>query len=132
MTLRSLLLLLLAAPVAAFAQAWPAKPVRFVVASSPGGVPDIAARLLADRFGKAFSGSFVVENMMGGGGLLGAQTVSRSAPDGHTLWMATSTHLTSNIYMFKTLPYDPVKDYEPVSLLISSGFVFAVHAGVPA
>jgi tripartite-type tricarboxylate transporter receptor subunit TctC len=115
----------------AAAQAWPSKTVRFIVASSPGGVPDIAARILADRFSRAFNGSFVVENMMGGGGLLGAQTTSRAAPDGHTIWMATSTHLTSNPYMFKSLPYDPVRDYDPVALLISSGFVFAVNAELP-
>lgn len=113
------------------AQAWPSKTVRFIVASSPGGVPDIAARMLADRFSRTFGGAFVVENMMGGGGLLGAQTVSRAAPDGHTIWMATSTHLTSNPYMFKSLPYDPVRDYDPVALLISSGFVFAVNADLP-
>ena len=118
--------------LATAAQAWPTKPVRFIVASSPGGVPDIAARLLADRFSRAFGGQFVVENMMGGGGLLGAQTVSRATPDGHTIWMATSTHLSSNLYMFKSLPYDPVRDYDPAGLLISSGFVFAINAQLPA
>ncbi len=114
------------------AHAWPTKTVRVIVASSPGGVPDIAARILADRYSRAFGGSFVVENMMGGGGLLGAQTTARAAPDGHTIWMATSTHLSSNMYMFKSLPYDPVKDYDPVALLVSSGFVFAVNAQLPA
>ena len=126
-----LALALLGSASPALPQSWPSTPVRFIVASSPGGVPDIAARLLADRFSRAFGGAFVVENMMGGGGLLGAQTVSRAVPDGHTLWMATSTHLTSNPYMFKSLPYDPVRDYDPVALLVSSGFVFAVNADLP-
>jgi tripartite-type tricarboxylate transporter receptor subunit TctC len=121
-----------AAWLGAQAQPWPARTVRVIVASSPGGVPDIAARVLAERFSRAFGGQFVVENMMGGGGLLGAQTVARAAPDGHTIWMATSTHLSSNLYMFKSLPYDPVRDYDAVALLVSSGFVFAVSAELPA
>jgi tripartite-type tricarboxylate transporter receptor subunit TctC len=120
------------APASLAQTSWPSKPVRFIVASSPGGVPDIVARLLADRFSRAFNAAFVVENMMGGGGLLGAQTAARAAPDGHTLWMATSTHLSSNLYMFKSLPYDPVRDYDPAALFISSGFVFAVNAAIPA
>ncbi len=120
-------------PAGASAQAWPSKSVRVIVASSPGGSPDIAARLLSDRFSHVFNGRFVVENMMGGGGLLGAQTTSRAAPDGHTLWMASSTHLASNPYMYKSLPYDPVKDYDPVALLIiRGGLVFSVHKDVPA
>ena len=131
LTLTPFILAIACAAAPIHAQSWPSKTVRFIVASSPGGVPDIAARMLADRFSRTLNGTFVVENMMGGGGLLGAQTVSRAAPDGHTIWMATSTHLTSNSYMYKALPYDPARDYDPVALLISSGFVFAVNADLP-
>jgi tripartite-type tricarboxylate transporter receptor subunit TctC len=113
------------------AQTWPSKPVRVIVASSAGGIPDLAARHLSERFARVFKAPFVVENIMGGGGLLGATQTARAAPDGYTLWLASSTHLSSNPYMYKSLPYDPGKDYDVVAALFNTGFVFAVNADLP-
>lgn len=130
-----LLLSMLALPVrrAAGAETWPAQPVRIILASSPGGLPDVIARMLADRFSRAFNKQFQVENVEGGGGLLGPQRAARATPDGYTLFFSSNTHLASNQFMYKSLPYDPDHDFTPIALVgDSSPLVISVTNDLPA
>ncbi len=132
--LRALLLFsLLAPPCAALAQAWPAKTVRIILGGSPGGTPDIASRLLADRYTRVFGRQFLVENVTGAGGIAAAQLVAKAAPDGYTLLFALNSQLVSNLYTYKSLPYDPAKDFIPVAMVVDTApFVIAVNAEVRA
>ena len=96
---------------------WPAKPVRIVVPFAPGGTTDILARALAPELGKAFGQTFVVDNKPGAGGNVGAAEVAKSAPDGHTLLMGTVGTHGINASLYPKLPYDPVKDFAPITLV---------------
>ena len=123
-------LIALAAPTQA--EDWPAKPVRIVVSNSAGSSPDIVTRLVADRLTRAFGQSFVVDNRAGGQGLIGAELVARSAPDGYTLYMASQDLYAANLFRFKSLPYDPERDFVPVANVVDSApFVLAVHPDLP-
>ena len=117
-----------AGPVAA--QAWPAKPVRIVVPFTPGGGLDIQARLFGKKFYETLGQTFVVENRTGAGGLIGAEAVARSAPDGYTL-LFSSASLAVNVSLYKKLAFDPVKDFDPVSWVSSVPLVLVVHPSVP-
>lgn len=117
---------------AAPAQDWPVKPVRIVVSNSAGSSPDIVTRLVAERLGKALGQQMLVDNRAGGQGLIGAETVARAAPDGYTLYMASQDIYAANLYRFKSLPYDPARDFVPIANVIDSApFVVAVHPEVP-
>ena len=122
--------LLAAAPGPALAQ-YPNKPVRIVVPYPPGGTTDILARLTAARLTESMGQPFVVENRPGASGGIGSQAVAKSAPDGYTLVMATiSSHgIVSSI---SKLPYDPVKDFSPVTVIGSTPNVILVHPDLPA
>ena len=111
----------LGATGAAYAQAspWPAKPVRIVVPFAAGGTTDILARAIAPELGKAFGQQFIVDNRGGAGGNIGAELVARSAPDGYTLLMGTVGTHGINRALYKQLPYDPIKDFAPVTLVAS-------------
>ncbi|MSQ51151.1 MAG: tripartite tricarboxylate transporter substrate binding protein [Betaproteobacteria bacterium] len=114
-------------------QAWPSKPVRIVVSTGPGLSTDIVARLLADHLSRAVGQQFVVENIAGAGGNIAAQAVTRSAPDGYTMLFTGGGTLVTNMYAFKSLPFDPARDFAPVSLITkSSGFLIAVTAALAA
>ncbi|QYY26074.1 tripartite tricarboxylate transporter substrate binding protein [Diaphorobacter sp. MNS-0] len=117
----ALLALGLGATGAAYAQAspWPAKPVRIVVPFAAGGTTDILARAIAPELGKAFGQQFIVDNRGGAGGNIGAELVARSAPDGYTLLMGTVGTHGINRALYKQLPYDPIKDFAPVTLVAS-------------
>ena len=115
----------------AAAQSWPAKPVRIVMPFSPGGGADIMGRLFAKRFTETLGQTFVAENRPGAGGLIGAEIVARSAPDGYTI-LVTTASLSVNVNLHKKLAFDPVKDLAPVSLLTSVPLLLAVHPSVPA
>ena len=101
--------------------AWPAdKPVRFIVPFGPAGPSDIVARVLAQGLGELFPGStFIVENKAGAGGNIGMGQVARSEPDGYT-YMSTSSALTLNPSLYEQVPFDPIKDFEPVALPVTS------------
>ena len=118
------------APEAA-AQAWPAKPVRMIIAFAPGGGTDIAGRLLAKRYTETLGQSFVVENRAGAGGLLGAEFVAKSPPDGYNI-LVTTASLSVNVNLHKKLAFDPIKDLAPVSWIASVPLVLFVHSSVPA
>ena len=123
---------LLAAATPAGSQAWPVKPVRLVLSQPPASSPDIVARLLGERLTKLWGHVIVVENKPGGQNVIGAQRAATAAPDGYTYYYATTAALVINAYTFKSLPYDPHKDFAPVGMIAHSPFVIAVNADVPA
>jgi tripartite-type tricarboxylate transporter receptor subunit TctC len=130
---RLCLALLLAASCNVHSQAWPTKPVRMIAAVGPGLATDIVCRYLSDRMGRALGQSFVVENMPGASGNIGALAVARAAPDGYTFFFATGGPLVNNLYTFKSLPYDPVKDFTPVAPVTEGGgFIISVNNDLPA
>jgi tripartite-type tricarboxylate transporter receptor subunit TctC len=126
-----LALLLVLAAAAAQAQAWPAKPVRFVVPFPPGGATDVAARTLADKLTQALGQQFVVENRAGAVGAIGTTEVARSAPDGYSILFAADPVTTLHLVV-KNLQYDVQRDFIPVTQVTTQPLGFAVHASVPA
>ena len=124
----------LAAAVAlpAAAQSWPTKPVRLILSQPPGSSPDIVARLIGDGLSKIWGQSVVVENRPGGQNAIGAQAAAKSPPDGYTFYYATTAALVINAYTFKTLPYDPRKDFVPVGMIGESPFMIAAWPDLPA
>ena len=115
----------------AHAQSWPDKPIKLVVGFPPGGSTDLAARALGERLSAALGQSIVVENKAGASGNIAAEQVARSAPDGYTLFMAATSFATSPAF-FDKLPWDPVKDFTPVSLVATVPIIAVVHPSVPA
>jgi tripartite-type tricarboxylate transporter receptor subunit TctC len=97
--------------------AWPTKPVRIVVPFAPGGTTDILARALAPELGKAFGQQFIIDNKAGGGGNIGAELVAKSPADGYTLLMGTVGTHGINQSLYPSLPFDPIKDFAPITLV---------------
>jgi tripartite-type tricarboxylate transporter receptor subunit TctC len=120
-----------ASPPAAEAQAWPDKPIRFIVPSPPGGGTDSLTRLLANKLGETLKWQMVVDNRPGAGGNLGLDIAAKAAPDGYTLVMGESSNLAINPYLYKKLPFDPAKDVAPVALLGTVPLVLVVSANAP-
>jgi tripartite-type tricarboxylate transporter receptor subunit TctC len=110
---------------AATAQTYPAKPIRMIVPSNPGGAIDVVARMLAPRLGEGLGQPIVIDNRAGAGGTIGTEAVARAAPDGHTL-LAVFDNFTTNPYLFKGLSYDPLKDFTPISLVVKSALLVLV------
>ncbi len=106
---------------------WPTKPVRIVVPFAPGGTTDILARAVAPELSKAFGQAFIVENRAGAGGNVGADVVAKSAPDGYTLLMGTVGTHGINKALYDKLPYDPVKDFAPITLVADVPNVMVVN-----
>ena len=125
-------LLLALAPACAMAQAFPAKPLRLVVASSPGSGVDILARLVAPKLAEALGQQVLIDNRAGAGGNLGAAFAARAAPDGYTAFMATPAHAISGSAPVNKTGYDFVRDFAPVSLLTTGHYMLVVHPSVPA
>ncbi len=115
-------------PMAARAQAWPAKPIRIVVPFTPGGTTDFVTRLVAAELGKALGQSVVVENKPGAGTVIGVDGVAKSAPDGYS-FVTVANSFTVNQTLVKKLPYDGLKDLRPVALMGLSEHVLATHPG---
>ncbi|MFM9966886.1 MAG: Bug family tripartite tricarboxylate transporter substrate binding protein [Burkholderiales bacterium] len=116
----------------AHAQTYPVKSVRFIIPNGAGSQPDVVARMVSERLSRNLGQQFLVENNIAGAGLVGAQQAAKSAPDGYTLFMGSASAMASNPVMFKSLPYDPVKDFVPVAGLVDNGpYVLAVHPDVP-
>ena len=107
------------------------KPVRMIVAVGAGGATDTLARMLAERLGKSLGTSVVVENQPGGSGVIAAQTVARATPDGHTLLIGTNTTHAGNASFMKSLPYDPINDFEPVARMGIAALVLTVNNALP-
>jgi tripartite-type tricarboxylate transporter receptor subunit TctC len=125
------LLALLIAPTARAQTNYPEQTIRILVGFPPGGPPDIAARVLAEKFTDAWGKSVVVENVTGGGGNLAVERVAKAAPDGYTLVMANSA-IVINPALYDKLPYDPVGDLAPISLAVFTPIILVVHNDVPA
>jgi len=123
--------LLLAGTGAAQAQAWPAKPITFVVPFAAGSATDQLARALGQSVTVDTKQAVVVDNKAGASGMLAAQSVARAAPDGYTVLITTNTTHAANEHLYKKLPYDPVKDFVPVTGLGKGGQVMVVNAGSP-
>ncbi len=126
------LLVLLANPLWAQSPApWPDKPVKLILSQPPGSGPDNVARLLGERLAKPLGQAVVVENKPGGQNVIGAQAAARAAPDGYSFYFATTAALVTNKHLFKTLPYDPQKDFVPVAFVAKSPFAVLVKAESP-
>ena len=113
------------------AQTYPTRPVRAVVAFAPGGVTDTFARLMAQKLTEQLGKQVYVENIAGASGNIGTGQVAKAAPDGYTILFAFSSHVV-NPTLFARVPYDPIKDFDPVTLAVASTTVLTVNPAVPA
>lgn len=113
------------------ADAYPSRTVRLVVPFAAGSATDTMARLLAQELSPRLGQSVVVENKAGGLGQIAAQHVARSAPDGYTLFVTTNTTHSANPHLFRTLPYDPIKDFEPIARTATLPFMLVVNGQLP-
>ncbi|HPU51525.1 MAG TPA: tripartite tricarboxylate transporter substrate binding protein [Burkholderiaceae bacterium] len=137
--IRSRLARLLCASICAFLVAgvsaqedFPSKPIRMVVPFAPGGETDIFCRAIAQRLSEVLGQNIIVDNRAGATGIVGSEHVARSAPDGYTLIFGTAATHALNLAVFKTLPYHPVRDFEPVALLGSVPLVVFTHPSMPS
>mgnify|MGYP000585235914 CR=1 FL=1 len=120
---------------AALAQAarnFPDKPVRIIVGYSPGGLPDTIARIIAQRLGENWKQQVIVDNRPGANGLVGAEVVVRSAPDGYTLLVTDNSTHAIHPFLYKKMPFDPAKELIPVSMTAKAPLYLAVHPSFPA
>jgi tripartite-type tricarboxylate transporter receptor subunit TctC len=115
----------------AAAQSYPTKPVKIIVAFTPGSATDIIARVLADSFTQSMGQTFLVENRPGAGGILGTEAAKNAAPDGYTLTACPSGPFAINPGIYSKLPYDPIKDFEPIANLVLTPQVIVVGAQTP-
>ncbi|TMH46328.1 MAG: tripartite tricarboxylate transporter substrate binding protein [Betaproteobacteria bacterium] len=126
------LLLALLVSQAALAQAWPNRPVRFLVPFAAGaGINDIMARLVGQHLGAGLGQPVVIENRAGAGGIAGTEAAAKAAPDGYTFLM-TNVSLVTSAYLYSRLPYDPQKDFVPVTLVATSPLMLVVHPSIAA
>jgi tripartite-type tricarboxylate transporter receptor subunit TctC len=112
--------------------AWPSRPVRFVVPSSPGGGTDTYARLLAQSLSESLKRQFIIENKPGASGNIGADIVAKSAPDGYTFLLSANPALTINPSLYKNLPYNAERDFVPVARGVVAPQVIVINPAVPA
>jgi tripartite-type tricarboxylate transporter receptor subunit TctC len=113
-------------------EAWPARPVRMIVTSSPGGGTDTFARLIGQGLSQSLKQQFVVENRAGASGNIGAEMVAKAAPDGYTVLVSSSPSLIINPSLYKNLPYNAERDFTPVARGVISPLVWVVHPSMPA
>jgi tripartite-type tricarboxylate transporter receptor subunit TctC len=130
-TINALLALLLASFCAAAQTTYPDKPVRILVGFTPGVAPDITARLLADRLTEIWGKAVVVENITGAGGNIATERAAKAAPDGYTLLMAGNASIIFNPSLYDKLPFDPVKDFAPITQIFIAANVLAVQSDSP-
>jgi tripartite-type tricarboxylate transporter receptor subunit TctC len=120
-----------AAAPAVDAQQYPARPIRILATTTPGSGPDIMSRLIGSRFTEAWGQQIVVDNRAGASGIIGTEIAARSAPDGYTLLMLTSSHVIVEA-LFEKLNFDLIRDFVPISLLATTPFILSVNPSVPA
>ena len=124
--------LVLLASLHSFAQSYPGKPIRLVLPYPPGGGTDVIARPLAQKLTEYLGQQVIVDNRGGANGNIGMEFVAKSPPDGYTLLFALNGQYAINPSLYPKLPYDPVKDYAPISLLANAPYVLVVHPALPA
>jgi len=122
---------MLAAMATAVADSYPSRPVRVIVPQSAGGSTDVAARIVTDRLAEALRQNFVVDNRPGAGSLQGTEVVAKAAPDGHTL-LVIAASLTITPALQANLPFDPVRDFAPITQFVDLPHIVVAHPGVPA
>lgn len=110
---------------------YPNRPVRLIVPFAPGGFTDVVARVLGQKLSVSLGQSFVIENKAGAGSTIGTAEVAKAAADGYTLVMISTTH-TISPSIYKTLPYDPIRSFTPITRLVDSAYVLLAHPKVPA
>jgi tripartite-type tricarboxylate transporter receptor subunit TctC len=110
---------------------YPVRPVRIIVPYTPGGASDAVARILGAKLGETLGQQFVIDNRPGAAGSLGREIVAKATPDGYTLLVGDSPH-TINVHVLKHVPYDPIKDFTPITLLATAPQAFIVHPAFPA
>jgi tripartite-type tricarboxylate transporter receptor subunit TctC len=115
----------------AMAQDYPSKAVRIIVPFAPGGGTDLSARIIAQKLGESLGANFVVDNRPGAAGIVGTEMIAKSKPDGYTLLVVSSSHAI-NPAMYPKLPYDTVRDFAPISLLLSGPTLLVAHPSLPA
>ena len=121
-----------ACAAAAQAQAWPNKPIRYIVNFAPGGTTDILARMIAPKLAEALGQPVVVENRAGAGGNVGAEATAKSAPEGYTIGAGTVSSHALNATLYSKLPFDPLKDFAPITMLATLPNMLVVHPSVGA
>ena len=114
------------------AQAWPGKPIRLVVPFPPGGAVDAFARIVQTRLGDQLGQPIVIENRGGAGGMIGAELVAKSAPDGYTFMVGNIAALAMNVGVYSSMPYDPARDFTPVMYTVDVNYALVVNPTVPA
>jgi tripartite-type tricarboxylate transporter receptor subunit TctC len=124
--------LMLAAAVAAHAQTYPTKPVRFIIPYPPSGIADQFARALADELGTRLGNTVVPDNRPGGSLIIGTDLAAKAPPDGYTILLGSISSLAINVGAFKKLPYDPVKDFQPISMGFHTPLLLVTSNSIPA
>jgi tripartite-type tricarboxylate transporter receptor subunit TctC len=127
----AIVLALLALPLAAGAQSWPTKPVKFIIPSGPGGTIDPLSRFVADAYSKAFGQNFVVENRPGAQGNTGIAGIAKADPDGYTIGLAASSMISINPHLYPTMPYDPRKELKGIVMVGDVPNILVVHPDLP-
>jgi len=112
--------------------AWPTKPVRIVVPFPPASTNDVIGRVLGQKLSQRFGQPFVIDNRVGASGNLGADAIAKAAPDGYTIGIVTSSTQAVAVSLSSKLPYDPLKDFTPITMLANSPYVLVLYPGVPA
>jgi len=116
----------------AFAQTWPAKPIKWIVPFAPGGTTDILARTIGEKLTVALGQPVIIENKPGAGGGVGAEFTAKAPPDGYTIMGGTISTHAINASLYKSLPYDPVKDFVPITLIARVPNMLVVNPDIPA
>jgi tripartite-type tricarboxylate transporter receptor subunit TctC len=111
---------------------YPSRPVRVIVPQPPGGGTDIVARVMSDALSQQLGQQFIVDNRPGGGTVVGTDLAAKAAPDGHTLLMGLNANMAVNPSLFEKLPYDPIKDFTPVAMIVTFPFLVVVNNDFPA
>src|SRR2546430_15571407 len=124
--------LALRAALAHAQETWPARPVKFIVPSSPGGGTDLYARQLAQALSESLKQQFIVDNRPGASGNIGAEAAAKAAPDGYTFLVSANPAIAVNPSLYKNLPYDAERDFVPVARGVGAPLVICVHPSVPA
>src|SRR5688572_70170 len=115
----------------AFSQAYPVKAVRIVVPQAPGAQSDLFTRMLGQKLGESLGQPVISDPRPGAGGAIGAEVAARATPDGYTLLMGTNSTHSSNPALYAKLPYDPVKDFAPITLTVATPYVLTTHPSLP-